>query len=550
MIAGLHISVAQVNPSVGDLDYNLELVLEAWKNVPSNSDLIVFPELVLSGYPPEDLLLKPGFITEVRKRLDILVAESATLRGAAVVGVPLYKEGKLYNAALTIAGGHIIGETLKHHLPDYGVFDEERVFCSAALPDIVEYGGHKLGIMVCEDMWFADVSAQFLEQGAEILIVANGSPFEVTKAEQRMAHAKARVEESGLPLLYVNQVGGQDELVFDGASFALDADGAVVYQAAGFEEVVESVALSLATEARGAPKPHKLSGEPSPSLPSQALGAEEKQQSNDEVVYQALVLGLHDYVRKNGFPGILLGLSGGIDSALAAVIAVDAIGAQNVHCVMMPSRFTSQASLDDAAALAEALGCSYEVISIEEPMAAFEDTIPDLAGVAHENMQSRARGLILMALSNSGGNMVLTTGNKSEMAVGYATLYGDMCGGFNALKDLYKTQVYAISRTKDIIPRRIIERAPSAELRDNQSDQDSLPDYDVLDTILEGLIENEMSVDEIVTAHGYTPDLVRRVWNMLDRAEYKRYQAAPGVKVSSKAFGRDRRYPMTNRFRG
>lgn len=516
LIDGLHITVAQINPIVGDLDYNTAKILESWERASQDGGLVAFPELCVSGYPPEDLILKPAYIEALTAQIDHIVEQSRTLSGAAVIGAPALRDGQIYNAALVIANGKIIGEVHKHHLPNYDVFDEKRIFMSGGLPDIVSYNGSKLGILICEDVWFSDVSAHLKSQGADILISLNASPFDIRKAGQRREHAHLRTQETGLPLLYVNQIGGQDELVFDGASFALNKNGDLVYQAVSFEEVVEPLSTKII--------------------------------ESHEEVYQALVLGVRDYVRKNGFPGIVLGLSGGIDSALAAVIAVDAIGADNVHCVMLPSEFTSQESLDDAAELAKNLGCQYDILPIGEAMQAFENTIPNLSGVAHENMQSRTRGLILMALSNSSGKMLLTTGNKSEMAVGYATLYGDMNGGFNALKDLYKTQVFEISRTKDIIPRRIIERPPSAELRPDQTDQDSLPDYEVLDAILACLIEEEMSVEDIVSKLGYDRDLILRVWRMLDRAEYKRYQAAPGTKITTKAFGRDRRYPMTNGF--
>lgn len=516
LIDGLHITVAQINPIVGDLDYNTAKILECWQSVSEENNILLFPELCVSGYPPEDLILKPSYIDAVAQYVARIAEASRSLHGAAIIGAPIRKAGKIYNAALTIAQGKIIAETYKHHLPNYDVFDEKRVFDAGGMPDAVEYAGRKLGIMVCEDMWFDDVARHLQSQGAEILLILNASPFDVYKDAQRLTQAQSRVSETGLPLLYVNQVGGQDELVFDGASFAMDANGTRIYQAVAFEEVTEAL--------------------------------EVKTTPNDEPVYSALVIGVRDYVRKNGFPGVVLGLSGGIDSALAAVIAVEALGSENVHCVMMPSEFTSKESLDDAAELAEALGCQYDILPIGAAMDAFENTIPNLSGVAHENMQSRTRGLILMALSNSSGKMLLTTGNKSEMAVGYATLYGDMNGGFNALKDLYKTQVFEISRTKEIIPRRIIERPPSAELRADQTDQDSLPDYEVLDAILACLIECEMSVEETIAKTDYERDLILRIWQMLDRAEYKRYQAAPGTKITVRAFGRDRRYPMTNGF--
>jgi len=428
-----------------------------------------------------------------------------------------------YNAAALLHQGKIIALRFKHHLPNYDVFDEKRTFQSGALPDPVEFAGHKLGIMICEDMWNSRVAAHLAANGAEILIVPNGSPFTTLKYEVRLELAKHRAAETGLPLIYVNQVGGQDELVFDGGSFAIEPDGTLKTQLPFFAEAIQP-----------------------------AHQASLYNHSENELIYNALKLGLGDYVRKNGFSGVIIGLSGGIDSALAAALAVDALGAKHVHCIMLPSPFTSQESLDDAAALAKNLRVRLDTISIENPLKAFEKTLPGLKGLAHENIQSRIRGNILMALSNTEGKMVLTTGNKSEMAVGYATIYGDMNGGFNALKDVYKTKVYELCHWRNeqdaIIPERIITKAPTAELRENQTDQDSLPPYDVLDGILELLIEAERSVDDICAGGAYERKTVLRIWKLLDRAEYKRYQAAPGTKITPKAFGRDRRYPMTNRY--
>ena len=520
-----------------------EKILEVWRH--SEADLVIFSELITCGYPPEDLVLKPAFIDAIHAQIDDICEQSKSFQSAALISTPWRIDEQIYNALLLIEGGEINHVQCKHHLPNYGVFDEMRVFARGDMPSPVSFRGHMLGLMICEDMWHADVAAHLKKQGAEVFIVPNGSPFEITKDDTRIDYAKARVSETGLPLVYVNQVGGQDELVFDGGSFVMSQNGDILFQAPEFIEGVYPITLSQDNDvwiAAGA--------QSAPSL------------SDEEELYSALVLGLRDYVEKNGFSGVLLGLSGGIDSALSAVIAVDALGADRVQCVMMPSPYTSQASLDDAAALAKNLGCPYETISIEKAMEAFSETIPDLKDVAHENMQSRSRGLILMALSNSSGKMLLSTGNKSEMAVGYATLYGDMCGGFNALKDLYKMQVYTLSKWRNtakpegalgpsgaVIPENIITKAPTAELKDNQTDQDSLPPYEVLDDILECLIEHEMPVTEIVK-RGHDEDTVRRVWRMLDLAEYKRRQAPPGVKVTPRAFGRDRRYPITNKFRG
>ncbi len=528
MTGALTFTLAQLNPTVGALTANTDAILRVWKA--AKSELVLFPEMAVCGYPPEDLVLKPSFISEIKKSVERICEQSASFKAAALISCPWEIGGKIYNALHVIEGGRVIHTQTKHHLPNYGVFDEQRIFNAGSVPDIFEFHGIKLGLMVCEDMWYADVSAQLKNQGAEILIAPHASPYETIKDDTRVGIAKARAGETGLPVICVNQVGGQDEIVFDGASFVMDAGGEVVFQAEEFIEATHDVSFSGGV----------FECPPSPPALDEM-----------EELYQALVLGLRDYVRKNGFPGVLLGLSGGIDSALSAVIAADALGAKNVQCVMMPSRFTSQDSLEDAKAQAENLGCPYEIISIAAPMDAFESAIPNLANTAHENMQSRSRGLILMALSNSNGKMLLSTGNKSEMAVGYATLYGDMCGGFNALKDLYKTQVYALSRwvnrETEIIPERIITKAPTAELKDNQTDQDSLPEYDVLDDILECLIEHEMATAEIV-AKGHDAATVARVWRMLDMAEYKRRQAPPGVKITSKAFGRDRRYPITNKF--
>lgn len=540
----LHITLAQINPTVGALERNYQRILSAWDDAPDNTDLVVLPELALTGYPPEDLILKPSFIDAVEKIVAAIVEDSRNRSAALVLTTPWRKDGKLYNAAHIVQGGHILGSVCKHNLPNYGVFDERRTFASGDMPVPITLKGHKIGLMICEDMWFSEPAAALKHAGAEILIVPNGSPYHIGKKDIRTAHAYARTEETGLPLIYVNQVGGQDDLVFDGGSFAMNETGQIIVQAACFTEDIHP---TIWEKNEGG---HFLSL--SDTLPAKIEDSEE--------VYAACVLAVRDYVTKNGFPGVLIGMSGGIDSALTAAIAADALGPDLVHCVMMPSPFTSQDSLDDAKACSDALGVNYTIHSIEPAMTAFEQTLPGLSGLAHENMQSRARGLILMSLSNAQGYMVLTTGNKSEMAVGYATLYGDMCGGYNALKDIYKTDVYALSRWRNkhkpagafgpsgrVIPERIITRAPSAELRPDQTDQDSLPPYDTLDAILRMLIEDERGVEDIVRA-GHDRDTVLKVWKLLDRAEYKRRQSAPGVKINRRAFGRDRRYPITNGF--
>lgn len=527
-------TLAQLNPVVGDLDGNADKILDVWRS--AETDLILFPELVLSGYPPEDLVINPNFINKVEDKVNFLCEQSEAFKAAALVTCPWRLNGDVVNAALLIHGGDILAIQAKVHLPNYGVFDEKRVFESGALPDIIPFKGTKLGILICEDMWHGDIAAHLKAQGAEILLVPNGSPWRIGKEAIREGHARERVTDTGLPLIYVNQVGGQDELVFDGNSFVMDASGTVVQRLMAFEEEISSYCHS------GEGRDLRNKEQQDPGL----------RRDDIKSVYEALKLGLRDYVLKNGFSGVLLGISGGIDSTLSAAIAVDALGADKVQCFMLPSPFTSQHSLDDAKACADMLGVSYEILPIEEAMKAFEGVIPDLHGLAHENMQSRTRGLILMALSNASGKMLLTTGNKSEMAAGYATLYGDMNGGFNALKDVYKTQVYELAKWRNsqsaAMPERIITKAPSAELRDNQKDQDSLPDYAVLDDILQGLIEKRESVAAI-EARGHEAAVVEKVAQLLRITEFKRYQAPPGTKITDCAFGRDRRYPMTNRYK-
>ncbi|MCB9982139.1 MAG: NAD+ synthase [Rhodospirillales bacterium] len=540
----LTITIAQLNPTVGDLRGNAKNILDVWGK--AESDLVVFAEMAVCGYPPEDLVLKPSFINSIYSFVESICEQSKDCKSAALLSCPWRIGDGVYNAALLIENGQIIAVQAKHHLPNYGVFDEQRIFKAGPLPAPIDFRGVKLGVMICEDMWYADVAAHLKAQGAELLVVPNASPFETTKDETRETIARARTHETALPLVYVNQVGGQDELVFDGGSFVMDGCGEIVHQLKSFEEDIITI-----------PSPTTLTPNGEAPLPS-PLGRGLSEGCED--IYRALTLGLRDYIEKNGFPGVLLGLSGGIDSALSAAIAVDALGPERVHCVMMPSPFTSEESLVDARGCVEALGCGYDTMPIDAAMDAFTSIIPGLSDIAHENMQSRARGLILMALSNASGNMVLSTGNKSEMAVGYATLYGDMNGGFNALKDLYKMQVYALSKWRNthkpagalgpdgiVIPENILTKVPTAELKENQTDQDSLPPYEALDDILECLIEHDMALSEIC-ARGHDEATVKRVWAMLDRAEYKRRQAPPGVKITARAFGRDRRYPITNKF--
>jgi NAD+ synthase len=548
----LGIAIAQVDPTVGDIDGNVGLILEARARAAAEgADLVVAPELAVLGYPPEDLVLRPALVDRAAAGLARLAEATGDGGPALVVGSTHREDGKLYNAAFLLDGGRIAATRLKHDLPNYGVFDEKRVFAQGPLPGPVPFRGARLGLMVCEDMWYPDVTECLEETGAEILIVINGSPFEMDKADERLNLAVARITESGLPLLYVNQVGGQDELVFDGASFALDSRCRLRAQAASFRE--DMLVTRWTPDSDG-----KWGCE---------AGRIEHTIEGDAAIYQAMVLGLADYVRKNRFKGVLIGLSGGIDSALTAAVAVDALGPDLVHCVMMPSRYTSRDSLDDAAACASALGCRLSTVPIEPAVEAFAAMLrepfrglgPD---TTEENVQARVRGITLMALSNKFGHMVVSTGNKSEMSVGYATLYGDMCGGFSVLKDVYKQTVYRLAHWRNgarpagalgpagpVIPAHVITRAPTAELRPNQTDQDSLPPYPVLDDILHGLVEEERSLAE-VAARGHDEALVRRVWAMLVGAEYKRRQAPPGVKITRKAFGRDRRYPITNAFRG
>jgi NAD+ synthase len=538
----LIIAVAQTNPTVGDVDGNIRLVEKYARDAArQGADLVVMSELLVSGYPPEDLVLKEAFQNKIEKAVTALAASlHAEDLPAVLLGTPWRVEGALYNAALLLDGGEIKSTRLKHELPNYGVFDEKRVFEPGPLPGPVAFRGVRLGVMVCEDLWFADVSECLQESGAELLISLNASPFDVNKVE--------RVTETGLASLYVNQVSGQDELVFDGGSFVVNPDYKMVMRAPFWQE-----ALILTEWTRGTDGWFCQPGPVQPSL------------SMDENVYAAMTLGLRDYVTKNGFPGVVIGLSGGIDSALSAAVAVDALGADKVLAVMMPSPYTSSDSLEDAAACAAMLGIRLETINIGPAMQAFDQMLaPAFSGrdpdITEENIQARARGLLLMALSNKLGHMVLTTGNKSEMSVGYATLYGDMCGGYSVLKDVYKTSVFSLSHWRNankpegalgpdgpVMPERVITKPPSAELRPDQKDEDSLPPYSELDGILGAMIEEELSVDDIV-ARGYDTATVQRIWRLLDRAEYKRRQAPPGVKITGRAFGKDRRYPITNGF--
>jgi len=547
----LAIAVAQANPTVGDIAGNADKARHArGEAARDGADIVAFPELFISGYPPEDLVLKPAFQAACRAKIEELARETANGGPAMLIGTPWAEDGRLYNAYCLLDQGMIAAVRRKVDLPNYGVFDEKRVFVPGPMPGPVNFRGVRLGIPICEDIWGSEVVETLAETGSELLIVPNGSPYWRNKDDVRLSVAVARVTESDLPVVYINQVGGQDELIFDGASFGLHADRSLAFQLPAFREMT----TTLNWERSG-------NGWRCVGGPVAQLG-----ESADKEDYAACMLGLRDYVDKNGFKGVVLGLSGGIDSALVAVLAADALGPERVHCVMLPYRFTSQESIQDAEQVAKALGVKYDVVPIESAVQGLEKSLaPLFAGrprdVTEENLQARARGTILMAISNKFGLMVVTTGNKSEMSVGYATLYGDMNGGFNPVKDLYKTEVYRLARLRNgwkpegalgadgrVIPENIITRAPTAELRENQTDQDSLPPYDILDAILERLVEREESVAQIV-AEGYERDTVMKVARMLDIAEYKRRQAAPGVKVTLKNFGRDRRYPIVNRFR-
>ncbi len=550
MSDSLALALAQINPTVGDIGGNLERIRRARAEAAEGgADLAIYGELAVAGYPPEDLVLKPAFQDAVEAGVNRLAGETSDGGPALLLGAPWREAGKLYNSALLLDAGGIAAIRHKHHLPNYGVFDEKRVFAQGPAPGPVAFRGARLGVMICEDMWEPDVTECLDESGAEILVVLNGSPFETDKPDVRLNLAVARVTESDLPLIYVNIVGGQDELVFDGASFVLDAGRTLRAQAAAWKRQV------LLT------RWHRADG----AAWSCDQGLIEAPAEGLEAVYLALTTGLGDYVDKNRFPGVLVGLSGGIDSALSAAVAVDALGADRVHCVMMPSPYTSKESLEDAAEAARLMGVHLDTIAIDAAMRAFDSMLAEsFAGqekdTTEENIQARARGITLMALSNKLGTMVLSTGNKSEMSVGYATLYGDMCGGYSVLKDVYKTAVFALARWRNqrrpegmlgpegrVVPERVLTKAPSAELKPDQTDQDTLPPYDQLDAILELLVEGEKSLDE-TTGRGFDAAVVERVWTMLDRAEYKRRQAPPGVKITSRAFGRDRRYPLTNRF--
>jgi NAD+ synthase len=544
----LIIALAQLNASVGELAGNADAILAARALVPA-ADLLVTPELSIVGYPPEDLVLKPALVEAAKVQVERLAQATADGGPALLVGAPWAEEGKLYNAMLLLDGGRIAGITRKHDLPNYGTFDEKRLFSAGPLPGPMNLRGVRIGVPVCEDMWTPDVCECLAETGAELLIVPNGSPFEVGKDDRRLNLAVTRVVETGLPLIYLNRVGGQDELVFDGASFVLNATRTLAHQLPDWDDTIR-----LTEWTRGS------------SGWTCATGELSQQDDDPADVYHAMLVGLRDYVNRNRFPGVVLGLSGGIDSALSAAVAVDALGADRVWCVMLPSPFTSQDSLDDAAECARLLGCRLDTVRIEPAMTAFDTMLAPLfegrpRDTTEENIQSRIRGLTLMGLSNKFGPMLLTTGNKSEMSVGYATIYGDMAGGYSVLKDLYKTTVFRVCEWRNahkprlglgpagpVMPTNVITKPPTAELRENQTDQDSLPPYDLLDRILYGLVEQERSASDLI-AEGLDAATVARIERLLYIAEYKRRQAPPGVKIGRRNFGRDRRYPISNAFR-
>jgi len=538
MSDSLRLGLAQLNFCVGDIDGNTAKIVAAIETArgPLKIDLLAFPELAVTGYPPEDLLFRPGLHRRVEHALTVIARSTHGI--AVAVGHPEQSEDDIYNACSVFCDGKQIARYRKQQLPNYAVFDEKRYFTAGTELSVLEFGGIRISINICEDIWQPLTAAAAREAGAELILNINASPYRIGKRDARLGALNAAVSASKLPIAYVNLVGGQDELVFDGASLVIDGRGNVVVNS---EEFTESL---TAVDVTRVPTGLAFTG------PNQSLTGE------FENVYQALVLGVRDYVEKNRFPGVVIGLSGGIDSALTLAIAVDAIGAKRVRAVSMPSRYTAQMSIDDALEQARRQGCECHVIPIEEPLAAFNSVLAEVfAGsepdVTEENMQARCRGLILMSISNKFGQMVLATGNKSEMSVGYATLYGDMAGGFAPLKDVPKTLVYALAKWRnksgEIIPVRVIDRPPTAELAPDQADTDSLPPYDVLDPILEDYIEHDLTPSQIA-AKGFDLETVQRVAKMVDRNEYKRRQAAPGVRISERAFGRDRRFPITSRY--
>ena len=561
----LRVGICQLNLTVGDLDGNAERMIAALAEVSERgADVAVFPELAVCGYPPEDLLAKPRFAQDCLAALEKVAA--ATGRCAAVVGLPVAGEGgALFNAAAVCVGGAIAGMARKAHLPNYGVFDEERHFTAGTPEVLFEIAGVAVGISICEDIWIdGGAVEQLVAGGAEVIVNVNASPFSIGKLTERLAVLRRRIDRVDCPVVYVNLVGGQDELVFDGRSLVLDADGEIVARAEAFDEelLVADVVPAGASATGGASSLPRIHVSAAPAVvraPLPATAVPAPLETLDEV-YAALVLATRDYVTKNGFTDVCVGLSGGVDSSLVATIAADALGADRVHGVLMPSRYSSDHSVADAEALCANLGIEGRIIGIEPAHSAFETMLaPAFAGLppglAEENVQSRIRGVVLMALANKFGWLVLTTGNKSESAVGYSTLYGDTAGAFAPISDIWKLQVYELARRRNatagrsLIPERVLAKAPSAELRPDQRDSDSLPPYELLDPVARAFVEGDKTVGELIAA-GADTELVRRVGRLVDVAEYKRRQTPPGVRVTPKAFGKDRRMPITNRYRG
>lgn len=545
----IQLALCQINPVVGDLEGNATKIIHNLKQNTS-CDVIAFPEFALVGYPPEDLVHNSAFLVRHDKVVKDIVEYTKNIKAAVLLSTVYKSKDGLYNCVLVIVNGEVKQVIPKIHLPNYSVFDEKRLFTPGKSAEIFEINNVKLGILTCEDLWFEDVSKQLHDKGANILLSLNASPYDIKKVETRNGVIKSRNIETNLPIVYLNIVGGQDELVFDGRSFVVNSSGEVIYVMKAWDE--DSAQLSISD----AGKIDVMIGQESQALVH----------SQEHDIYNALMLGLRDYVRKNGFNNVLLGSSGGIDSALTAAIAVDVLGKENVHCVRMPSMYSSDHSLLDAEELSKNLGTKLDTVEIESMYKSVESSLKDIFAnlpndITEENIQARIRGLVLMAISNKFNSLLLTTGNKSEVAVGYSTLYGDMCGGYSLLKDIYKTMVFNLSswRNKNkpenalgpsgvVIPENIITKPPSAELRKDQKDSDSLPEYDVLDAILKELIEKEAELDEIVN-QGYDLKLVKRISNLLFLAEYKRFQAAPGVRITTRNLSRDRRYPITNKFR-
>ena len=545
----LKIALAQLNPLVGDVSGNIDKLISIRSGLTDDVDILVAPELYVSGYPIDDLVLREDFLNLVEKEINKLANSTRDQKSAIIVGAPRKDKNIIKNSVFVIENGKVVSIKDKYELPNTGVFDEQRIFKQGSLEDCVNIKGVKFGLPICEDIWEKTVLERLSKSGAEIIIAINASPFTVSKNEERESIATLRVKETKLPIVYLNRTGGQDELIFDGSSFALNHDGKKFYSSSEFKEETDEINFQKTNG--------KWLGE----------GNLNNSTSSTERLYKALVLGLRDYVNNNKFPGVVLGLSGGVDSALVAAVATDAFGSDLVQAIMLPSPFTGDISLNDAKEAAELLNIKYSNLKISEAMKIVESILGDFKGpsfepgITEENIQSRLRGLLLMALSNRYGYMVLATGNKSEYAVGYSTLYGDMCGGYAPIKDVWKTDVFKLCNWRNknysdlfkgpkgkVIPTNIINKAPTAELRDNQKDTDSLPEYNILDEILKGLVEDEISVEKIVSK-GFDRKVVEKTAQLLARSEYKRFQAAPGPKVTNKAFGRDRRFPLTSGFR-